>query len=113
MPKAAATNALIVTSSIPDFQCISEQSSISNTSADSYKSTLRIIICFRLDTKTTQLNQMQISILHLVFHRLTVVKVLFCSLKKGITRKIRMLCFVLINNVLFNLLCVWILFQKI
>ena len=56
---------------------------------------------------------MQISILHLVFHRLTVVKVLFCSLKKGITRKIRMLCFVLINNVLFNLLCVWILFQNI
>ena len=30
----------------------------------------------------------------------------FCSLKKGITPKIRMLCFVLINGVLLNLLCV-------
>ena len=31
---------------------------------------------------------------------------------KGITPKIRMLCFVLINSVLFNLLCVWILFYN-
>ena len=29
----------------------------------------------------------------------------------GITPTIRMLCFVLINSVLLNLLCVWILFQ--
>ena len=32
-----------------------------------------------------------------------------CSLKWGITPKIRMLCFVLINSVLLNLLCVWTL----
>ena len=36
------------------------------------------------------------------------VGVLFCSLIKGITPKIRMLCFVLIHCVLLNLLCVWI-----
>ena len=35
---------------------------------------------------------------------------MICSLKKGITPKIRMLCFVLINGVLLNLWCVWILF---
>ena len=35
-------------------------------------------------------------------------EVLFCSLKKGLTPKIHMLCFVIINSVL-NLLCVWIL----
>ena len=29
---------------------------------------------------------------------------LFCSLKNGLTPKIRMLCFVIINSVLFNLL---------
>ena len=33
----------------------------------------------------------------------------FCGLIKGITPKIRMLRFVLINNVLLDLLCVWIL----
>ena len=32
----------------------------------------------------------------------------FCSLIKGITPKIRMLCFVLINRVLLNFLCVWL-----
>ena len=32
-----------------------------------------------------------------------------CSLVKGITQKIRMLCFVLINSVLLNLLYVWVL----
>ena len=31
----------------------------------------------------------------------------FCSLIKEVTPKIRMLCFVLINSVLLNLLCVW------
>ena len=31
----------------------------------------------------------------------------FCSLIKGITLKIRMLCFVLINSVILNLLYVW------
>ena len=49
--------------------------------------------------------------LHLIFHnfhRLTVVYVLFCSLITRITPKIRMLCFVLINCILLNLLCVWI-----
>ena len=34
---------------------------------------------------------------------------LFCSLIKGITPKIRMSCFVLINSVLFNLLRIWTL----
>ena len=32
---------------------------------------------------------------------------LYCSLIKGITPKIRMLCFVLINSVLLKMLCVW------
>ena len=35
----------------------------------------------------------------------------FCSLMKGTTRNIGMLCFVLTNSVLFSLLCVWILLQ--
>ena len=30
----------------------------------------------------------------------------FCSLIKGVTQKIRLLCFVLINSVILNLLCV-------
>ena len=34
---------------------------------------------------------------------------LFCSLIKGITPKIHVFCFVLINNVLLNLFCIWIL----
>ena len=42
--------------------------------------------------------------------RLTVVYVSFCSLIKGIPRKIRMLYFVLINNVLVNLSFVLIFF---
>ena len=48
--------------------------------------------------------------LHLSFHRFSQFNcyVSFCSLIKGITPRIRMLCFVLINNVIFNLLCVWI-----
>ena len=33
---------------------------------------------------------------------------MFCSLVKGITLKSCMLCFVLINSILLNLLCVWI-----
>ena len=33
----------------------------------------------------------------------------FCSWIKGMTLKIRMLCFVLINSILLNLLCIWIL----
>ena len=59
---------------------------------------------------TKQLNQKQISVLHLIFHRLTVVLVLICSLKKELTPKIRMMCFVIINSVLSYFLCVWILF---
>ena len=51
--------------------------------------------------ETAKLNQKQISILHLIFHNLTVVCVLFCSLKKGITPNICMLCFVLMNSILF------------
>ena len=33
-------------------------------------------------------------------------QLLFCSLKKGHTPKIGMLCFVIINSILWNLLCV-------
>ena len=40
-------------------------------------------------------------------HHLTVKKVSFCSLIKGITLKIYTLCFVIVNSVLINL---WILF---
>ena len=60
-------------------------------------------------TKNRYVSLLSISFF-IVFHRLTVVKVSFCSLIKRITQKIRMLCFVLINNVALNLLCVWILF---
>ena len=37
----------------------------------------------------------------------------FCSLKNGITSKIRMLCFVILINGLFNLLCVWFFFFSV
>ena len=51
--------------------------------------------------------------LHLIFfYRLSPFNfcfMSFCSLIKGITPKIRVLCFVLINSVLLNLLCVWII----
>ena len=47
--------------------------------------------------------------LFIVFHCLTIVQVPFCSLIKGITPKMCMLCFVRTNSVLLNLLCVWIL----
>ena len=46
------------------------------------------------------------------FYRLTVVRVSFCSLIKGITPKIRMFCLVLINSVLFNHFCVGILMER-
>ena len=46
----------------------------------------------------------------LIFHHLTVAEVSFCGLKRGITPKIRMLCFVLINCVPSNLSCVWNVF---
>ena len=36
----------------------------------------------------------------------------FCSLVKGITPQICLLCFVLINSILWNLLCVWISFEN-
>ena len=49
---------------------------------------------------TKQLNQKQISVLRLIFHRLTVVLVLICSLKKELNPSIRMMCFVIINSVL-------------
>ena len=37
----------------------------------------------------------------------------FCSLIKGIAPKIRMLCFVLINSVILNVSCVWILTEMV
>ena len=41
--------------------------------------------------------------LHLIFHHLTVDYVSFCRLVKVINPKICILCFVLINNVLYVL----------
>ena len=41
-------------------------------------------------------------------HRL--YRVSFCRLIKGITPRMCMLCFVLINSIILNLLCVWIRF---
>ena len=46
----------------------------------------------------------QMSILHLICYRSTVVQVLFCSLKKGNYPEMCMLCFALINTILVNLL---------
>ena len=62
--------------------------------------------CENTNQYNKQVNQKQISILHLIFHRLTVVYVLLCSLKEGIAPKIRMLCSVKINSVSLNLLYV-------
>ena len=57
-------------------------------------------------TKTAQTKADKYPTYH--FHRFTLVQVLICSLKKGLTPKIRTLCFVLINRILFNLLYVGI-----
>ena len=62
--------------------------------------------CENTSQYNKQVNQKQISILHLIFHRLTVVYVLLCSLKEGIAPKIRKLCSVKINSVSLNLLYV-------
>ena len=48
--------------------------------------------------------------IHLIFHRL-IVFVLWSE--REITAKIRMLSFVLLNRVLCNLLCVWILLSQV
>ena len=53
-----------------------------------------------------QPNQKQISILHLIFRCLTDF---FSRFKKGIMTKIHMLCFLIMNSILLNLLCVSIL----
>ena len=45
--------------------------------------------------------------LHHIFYRFSPFRCNFCSLIKGITPKIRMLCFVLINSVLLNSLYVF------
>ena len=67
-----------------------------------------------LDRKTTKPNQKQISdSFFIVFLRSTVVKVSFCSLTKGLSWKIADCVFVLINSVLLNLLCVWMVLQHI
>ena len=44
-----------------------------------------------------------------VFHTSHFLPFKFCSLKKGLTPKIRMLCFEMVISVLFNLWCVWFL----
>ena len=48
--------------------------------------------------------------LHLIFHHLIVVWMSFGGLMEGTAPKICMLCFVLVNSLILNLLCVWILF---
>ena len=53
-------------------------------------------------------HQKQTGNLHLIFHPLTVLLVLFCSSKKVLTPKIGRLCFVIMNSILLNHLCVWI-----
>ena len=59
---------------------------------------------------TKQLNQKQVSILHLIFHHLTVVYVLFCSMKKGAyPEKLRVGFSHKFFLVLFNSSCVWIM----
>lgn len=59
---------------------------------------------------TNQVNQKQISIMHLIFLPLIVVTVQLH--KKEITPKIRKLYFAIINSVLFKSVCVWILVQS-
>ncbi len=69
-----------------------------------------LLIGHRNNYTTKQLNRKEI---RLIFYRLTVVKVLFCSLKKWFTPKIRMSCCVIVSNVLlllfFNPLYAWML----
>jgi len=58
--------------------------------------------CFDTETLLTkELNQKQTGILNLIFHHLSVVELLVCSLQKELTPKICMLCFVIINSILF------------
>ena len=102
----------------PFFQTLAAKNNIASKRLSSRSLSLSFFIFYiyiffykALDTKTTQLNQKQISlfVLHLIFHRLTVVLVSFCSLIGGITPTV--FCFVLItlvNSVLLKLLCVWI-----
>ena len=52
-------------------------------------------------------NQKQVRILLQICHRLTVVHVLFCNLKMVITTNVHTFCFVIINSVPFNPVCVW------
>ena len=52
--------------------------------------------------------QTSVLILHLIFHCVTDVYVPFCGLIKGITSKICMLCFVLINSVLLIIIIMYI-----
>ena len=51
---------------------------------------------------TKQLNQTQISILHLIFIIYLLFKFCFIAWKKGFTPKIHILCFVIINSARFN-----------
>ena len=51
------------------------------------------------------ISQKQICILHLIFHRISVAEVLFCSFKKRLTPKIWMSCLVIINSLFLNLSC--------
>ena len=72
------------------------------------------LICFWLNFVVFVSSHSWISGLasHLIFHRFSPFNcclsvVLLLDKKKKITPKIRMLCFVLIHSILFNLLCVW------
>ena len=55
-----------------------------------------------------QLPPCDVLVLHLMFYHSTVVQVSFGRVIKAVTLKIHILCFVLINSILFKLLCVWI-----
>ena len=64
-----------------------------------------------------QLNPKQINALalHLIFHHFSLFNCCLSAtlqLIKGITLKICMLCFVLINSFLLNPVCVWILWER-
>ena len=84
---------------------------IINNSENRLGASYAIIITFFFQCHHThayfQLHQI-LSIIKHMHRKMTTMTVLFCSLIKGITPKIRMLCCVLIHCVFLNLLCVWI-----
>ena len=72
-----------------------------------YRCSYTECVCQLVSLLPCSFNQKHKYTLHLILHCLTVVYVLFRSLKKELTPKIRMLCFVITNSVLYHILCVW------